>query len=391
MPEYLVVSRAQSGVRLGKDDPLLLRNYPTDVGPCDILIKTRLVPSKGFSKPLPMGLMAETRGMAPSIDAALQNFSKAAQSLCQTLAFLGNSPVEDMAPEIGYDVSPGITEREFFQSFMPEEKLLHVARRRLSSELIVRFLQTLHNHGEVERITRAIGQYYQALRNWEPGQGILALAHLWMGGEALTPVVLRRVLKSGGLDQAVLASEWKVQERQLDSEVRKRLVMHGDEVAYSRAKAASDGLEHGFLGFDVVHSHAESVRHCVAEHLRRSIIDELNLDAADSALILAAPYDTPGHLGGAKYLRGKLIGTGETLAAPGQAHPIFFWTTSTVETPNTSPDEVSFDVIENLTGHFADGIRFLRDRIEIWGGQESAMKNKGAEPRREEDLPLAND
>src|SRR5438093_13759844 len=114
MAEYFVVSRAQAGVRLGKHDPLILRQFPTPFGRADILIQTRLAPFAGASKPVPMGIMAEVRGIAPSLDEALPHFSRAVQSLLPVLAFVGNSPIEDMTPEIGYDVSASVSEREYF-------------------------------------------------------------------------------------------------------------------------------------------------------------------------------------------------------------------------------------------------------------------------------------
>lgn len=374
MTEYFVVCRAQSGVRFGKEDPLLLHQFPTSVGPVDILIKTRLAPAAGFTKPVPMGLMAEVRGTAPSLDDALQAFSRAVNSLCPVLVFIGNSPIEDMAPEIGYDISPGVPEREYFQQFLPEERLLFVERRRISAELIARVLRALIAHADAERLRRALGQYYQALRNWEPGLEVLALAHLWMGVEALTPVVLRRTLETRACDRAALAATWNVEERHLDAEVRKRLVMHDDAEAYKRAKAASDGFEHGFLGFAQVHAHSDAVRVKVAAHLRHSILDELGLDAADASTIAAAPYDVPGHLHSTKYLRGRLLAPTDALAATGQAYPYLQWRTVFRDVSDPATDDVMFKMEETFTGQFAEGVAFKPTRIEVWGGQESAVK-----------------
>ncbi|MGZ6109714.1 MAG: hypothetical protein ACXWMR_16615, partial [Gemmatimonadaceae bacterium] len=161
-----------------------------------------------------------------------------------------------MKPELAYDITPGLTERDFFQHFLPEDRLLLVNRRRLSSELIARVLTQLFNHPEVDRIRRTIGQYYQALRNWEPGQEVMALAHLWMGVETITPVALRRAFAAANSDRAGIASAWGIDIRQLDGEVRKRLILHGDADSYNKAKDASDGFEHGFLSFEEVHAYS---------------------------------------------------------------------------------------------------------------------------------------
>jgi hypothetical protein len=50
------------------------------------------------------------------LDEALRQFSGIIQSLCPVLAFLGNSPVEDMIPELGFEVTPGVNERDYSNS-----------------------------------------------------------------------------------------------------------------------------------------------------------------------------------------------------------------------------------------------------------------------------------
>lgn len=377
MPEYIVVCRAQSGVRLGTEDPLYLHQYPTPIGRADFLFKTRRVSLAGFNKLVPMGLMVEIRGNAPSLHDALQEFSRTAQSLSAVWAFAGNSPIEDILPEIGYDVSPGIVEREYFQHFLPEAHFLIVERRRLSSEILILLLRAIHAHPEADRIRRAIGQYYQALRNWEPGQETLALAHLWMGMEALTPVTLRRLLSSDGLSRDALAARWQVDPKALEAEVRRREFMNNDADAYTKAKKASDGFEHGFLTFDEVFAHADAVRLKVAAYLRSAILNELSLDAADCASLVADRYEKPGHLLVTKYLRGLLIGPGPQLAAPGFDHPYIHWHTSFRELQSDSPDEVRFKMEETITPSIAEGIVFRPQRIEAWGGEGSAFVPDG--------------
>lgn len=378
MPLYTVVSRAQSGVRFPKDAPLTLEQYPSVLGRVDIVVRTRLVHVGGMSKPAPMGLMAEVRGCAPSLNDAVQQFSGVVQSLCPVFTFIGNSPIEDMTPEIGYEVTPGVSERDFFQQFIREERLLILDRRRIPTDLAVRVLRALVSHAEADRIRRALGQYYQALRNWEPGQEVLALAHLWMGAEALTPAVLRRFLTTKSIDRVELAKSWQVEERHLDAETRKRLIMQGDTDAYATARKASDGFEHGFLGFSELRNHSERVRSKVANLLRLAILKELGLSAADEATLCSPPYDQPGHLGFAKYLRGKLVGGTDDLAAPDQAHPFLKWETTFQEMPNPDSEELKIKMSETITGVFAKGVSFKLESTEVWGGQESTLKRDNA-------------
>src|SRR5262249_19471170 len=163
---------------------------------------------------------------------------------------------------------------EYFQQWLPEAGMLLIERRRVTAELAIRVLRVLSAHGERERIRRAIAQYHQALRNWEPGLEILAPAHLWMAGEALTPAIRRRLLEAHATNSAGLADLWKIELKQLDPEIRRRIIMRGDEEAYSKARDASDGLEHGYRDFAEIRAGSIDVRLRVAENLRKSVLEE---------------------------------------------------------------------------------------------------------------------
>lgn len=110
-------------------------------------------------------------------------------------------------------------------------------------------------------------QYALALGHWRPGHEILALAHLFIGMEALTPVALRRELSRSRLTEDELARSWGIEERRagarrtrLAAEVRRRTLFRGDEETATKARKASDGLEHGFLEFARVRKLAADAR-----------------------------------------------------------------------------------------------------------------------------------
>lgn len=373
MPEYVVILRAQAGIRMPKDEALIIRQIGTAGGPVDLLFKTRFTSLNGFDRPVPMGLLAEVRGMAPSLDEAIPRFARAAQGIAPLLALMGNSHIEDLAPAIAWEITPGATERSFFQQHLLEDRILMVARRKLKAEAVVRFLKAIEAHPDAERIRRVMAQYHQALQNWDPGLEILALAHLWMGVEALTPVVLRAELARLRIDREALVKQWGVALKELDSQVRLRLILHGDHDAYKRAKDASDGFEHGFLGIAEIKANSDAVRREVAHHLRESLLAQLQLDATDRDVYCTAPYDSPGNLRTAKYLRGKLIGAGNVLAEPGQAYPITRWVTTFVQTKNDVEDTMTFSITESITPRLAPGIQFFNEGIQLWAGQEASF------------------
>ena len=78
------------------------------------------------------------------------------------------------------------------------------------------------------------------------------------------------------------------------------------------------------------------------------------------------PFDRPlGHWPVAKYLRGKLVGPGEELAAPGNAYPFIKWD-STIRTATWEGGKLNVEIGENLTPELAQGISFRPRSVEEW-------------------------
>lgn len=90
--------------------------------------------------------------------------------------------------------------------------------------------------------------------------------------ETLTPVVREAYLASKRLSVDDLRKHWAIPEsdRGVDPEVRRRLIFDNDVTTYSEAKGASDGLEHGVMGFPDIHAKAVAVNRRTAGYLRRA-------------------------------------------------------------------------------------------------------------------------
>jgi len=239
---YTVVARAVSGCYFTPSGYCLIRRFPSACGPLDIVFRTRRAPANGFSAPVPRGLWAEITGEAPDLNTAIEVFTGSAQALHPILVLSANAPSEDLLPEIAFNSGPRQREREYFQQFLPEERMLPFRRRTMPTDVVKAILQALGTHSDNERFHRAIVQYYQALQNWGPGQEIMALAHIYMGMEALTPVVLRGEMQKRERSKEEIASSWNVDVKQLDSEVRCRILFAGDVAMYRVVKKASESL-----------------------------------------------------------------------------------------------------------------------------------------------------
>jgi len=175
-------------------------------------------------------------------------------------------------------------------------------------------------------------------------------------------------IHSGCLNAAELASAMDVQLKNLDSEIRKHLILKGDDECYNKAKKASDGLEHGFLGFSEIRDYATDVRHRMATYIRQAILELSGVSDELLAELTTDPYDKPlGHWPLAKYLRGKLVGESEVLPREGNFYPVMRWATSVKACTPEATGKLKFEITENITPELADGILFQGQSIEVWG------------------------
>jgi hypothetical protein len=284
------------------------------------------------------------------------------------LSFSANAAVGEAEIELGFESTPGLTSRDYFQSYIPPESgVVHVGRR-IDVTTTVALLDAIHVNPESERVLRAINQYRLSLGSWRLGNESLSLAHLWMALEVITKSVVRtECAKYGCKSEAALAEKFEVQIKELDSYVRKNLILKGDDECYKKGKQASDGFEHGFLGFDVIRGHAKDIRHRMAVYIRYAIFELLESSENNLETIKLSPFDKPmGHWPLAKYLRGKLVGESDVLARKGSAYPFVKWNPEISSCATNENGELIYQFTESFSSELADGISFQPGSFEVW-------------------------
>lgn len=366
---FTVVARSASGCTFTPDGHFIVRNFPVATGNVTVTFRTRRAHTKGFSKPVPRGLWAEITGPAPDLKTALNAFVQAAQNLLPVLVIATNAPTEDLTPELALETTPGVQERDFFQQFLLDERLLPFERRPVPCHLAHAVLDALGHSTEQERIHRTLAHYHHALTNWGFGTEIVALAHIYMGMEALTPVALRQLLAERNIAREDLLRDWSIDVQQLDSEVRRRILFQGDVHLYREVKQASDGFEHGFLPFPDIHNAALRHREAAARYLRDAIFRCLELDDDTVVELTQPPYTRPFALRFAKYVWGKIIGDSDDLAAPDQQYPILTWRSDAVEESSEEGQDPRIGFKETFAPKLAEGIKFQLARYEVWGAK----------------------
>lgn len=270
-----------------------------------------------------------------SLDQAASLATSVARFLTSILAFAAN--VQTGIPEvhIAYDSTPGHSEREFLEAFLPDERGIPREGRVVKAAEFDLVLQGTLASPESERLSRGLQQYELALRHWYFGGEWLALAHLYMAVEALTKLVLRKHCAVTNLDEAEVARingidpddpdrpRWRPA---LDSWVRHGLIFDGDESTYKAARSASDGLEHGYMELNEIHRRAIESTEQTFGYVRRAIVRLLGLEEESHPdLMDRSPRDV-GCL--RKMVRGHFVSVGDELAPPGEEYPYLEWSSS---------------------------------------------------------------
>ena len=323
MDEYTVSLVAVTTVRLRDGDEVVLDQLPVSTGqPVTITLMTDYAETP-FGVSMPERLRADVVGQAPSLAEAETLFQHLAAALTPVLAFVVNGHVAGFWPELCYASDEDTKDRELVQYFYDlPQPVIPPDGRVLTPGLAQRLVDVLERwlrHPDSSRIHRAMTQYQEALSNWKPGEDLAVVSHLWMGFEAITKAALRAQCARASVTEDELCAAWNIERKKLDSEVRIRLLFHGDSACYKNTKEASDGLEHGYVDFPRLHQLAINVRECAARHLRQSIAELLELDeAAQTELLDIAPLDLSPFF---RRVSARLVGEATHLAAEGERHP----------------------------------------------------------------------
>lgn len=366
--QMTVVLRGPSAAVFSSADEspgLRIDRWESEVGPVTISYRTRKVSTPGGTQGLGH-LWIEVVGQAPSLKPCIGPYANAALELVPALALSANAAIRDIEVELAFDSTPGVEEREYFQSFVPAERGLPHSGRPILVASTIAILQAIQASTRRERLIRAINQYALALATWRLGHETLTVAHLWMALEALTPVAIEReCVKRGVAGKSDLAAELGLSSQQLDAMARREWLLKGDADCYKEAKDASDGFEHGYRGFIEMRAASAKHRRKIADFVRTAIFDLAEIPAEHKSRLLAAPYNQPlGHWPLAKYLWGTLVGKGDDLAAPNAAYPFVRWKPELVASSSHSTPAINMQ--DTFTPELGAGIGFRPDHIEVW-------------------------
>jgi hypothetical protein len=380
---YVTVLRASSAIRIPPDQHFQY-NLDNDGELWQLTFRTRYL-SDGPGRTIPRELWVEVVGPADNLDDAMRRAQGFANVGASILSVGMNAAIDPLPIEYSFHSSGERSNHEFHQNFLLDETGYPRTARVLKPEPVSMLIGSLSIHPKCDRLFRAIAQYELALRSFTPGQETIAVAHLWMAVEALTPVALEQELELMNLDRDGLVASWSIDKRRLDPEVRRRLLLDGDTQLYSEAKRASDEFEHGYGEFAKIHTTSTLVRDKLSTYVRHSIfrLSETSQECQDE--LLTPVLDTPVPCSRvSKSLRCLLNGGPTGLAAAGEQYPRFQLTSGLANVATGADGSLTFEPTEEATAVLGDGVNATAISFEIWGPPgvpvtRSPVSRKGAE------------
>lgn len=365
--DYIVVIRAGSKLRLLPNESLQIIAV---INGTDALFtfRTRYV-DEGFESSIPRELWIEARLKAETIDQAIIASTNMANFFTTIISFSSNGYSGPCQYHLAYESTPNLIERDYFTQFVEDERGLPNLSRRIPSESVVEVINKLAINQYSERIRRAIVQYNMGLSYWKRGEEILAVVHMYMGVEAIVPILRDQQMKMLGLDNTDdLALHYKINKKELDSHIRKEFIFRKDYDCHKEVLLVSNGFEHSYEEFEKIRPFAVQNCNKLAQYLRSTIIELLDLSPDTGTKLSTKPYSSPlGQEGYIRYLRGKLQSEHDNVAPPGQEYPIMHWVFGVKSFKLIDKDKVNISFNSSVTPQLGENVSFSPDKLEVYG------------------------
>ncbi|MGD0343622.1 MAG: hypothetical protein ABSB55_01485 [Acidimicrobiales bacterium] len=378
--EYTVVLRSRSGARVRPGHYIDLSDFPDGLGD---LVQVRISnrwDDVGLDHPVPRELWMAVRVKAQNLDAAVRSATSATSAAAIILSFCVNALVEPPALHVVFNSTEGLARREFMEVFLPDERGQPHIGRWIDVDSLMAFGHAACASPEARRLFRALAQYQVALRFWNTGSQLLALAHLYITCEVLTKAVLRTHQVRLGISEKehaellgvdITQKKWRMF---AESFARREYIFKGDTTMYEAARKASDAFEHGYADLGNIRQTADSVTREVFDLVRSAILTLVpSLDQAVAGTIMSKhPVDVSPLY---KQVTGYIVSEEQSdplnLGIEGELFPTLRWQ-SGIRASRLEDDKLILEPEETFTVQFAPGLRFEVRDLAIYGGMNPA-------------------
>ncbi len=388
VPEYTVLLRGKSGARVRFGQNIEFNDYPDGRGGVVQALMSTRWEDIGLEAPLPRELWIAVRSRAESIDDAVRISLDVASSIAVLVSFCTNVVVEPPALHVAFNSSPGLTRREFMEVFLRDEDGLGAMGRWVDHESLFAFGIKAAESPHAARLFRALAQYQVALRYWNTGSQILALAHLYITCEVLTKAVQRLHEHRLGLTAMqhaallgvdVTQGNWK---HIAEAFTRREYIFEGDKDIYDAARKASDDFEHGKADLANVRQVALTVTRELFDLVRSailSLVPSLSISITEF-LMSRQPIDiSPLYRQFTGFIVSDTPSDPLNLGVEGELFPTLRWH-SRIKAARFEDDKLVIEPEETMTVQFAANLRLEARDYAVYVGMNPGREDSG-EPR----------
>ena len=185
-----------------------------------------------------------------------------------------------------------------FYRQMPFDVLPGLPRngRFLDKVSTIKLASAIWGHPDRERLMVTAAHYREALRLWREGAKPLVLMHLYIAVEALTKVIIRHEMATRPCNEAELMVAFGVDPAEkspmyrLQNRVSEDIIFKKDAATFKAARKASNGIEHGYAGFQDIWNMPFDVNRRTAQYVRSAMFSTLALDEESKDLLLGPNY-----------------------------------------------------------------------------------------------------
>ena len=232
----------------------------------------------------------------PGIKTAAQVLYQSVNNV-HTACMLGANAGADIVHETLVTEFPYGQFKRFYRQ-IPFDELPALPRngRFLDKISTIKLASALWSHPDRQRVMVTAAHYREALRLWREGAKPLVLLHLYIAVEALTKAVIRyetgrrkctdgELMEAFDVDPSMKNAMYRLQNR-----VAEVMIFMNDAVTLGAARDVSNGIEHGYAGFEDIWKMTFDVNRSTAGYVRAALLSILDLDKEISEILLAPRY-----------------------------------------------------------------------------------------------------
>ena len=360
---YRVLLFADSAIRIGKGVELQSTFISLD-GTVECKFTDVIVHEYGIDVHKGIQSTVTVKTDNSDINKVIKIASGIADAFLTFASFCGAATVSPLKIYLAYDITPGISDREFVQ-FIYNIKLPSMAKRTLLIERYQALIASLQNHKNMKRLGRAMRWYRKATLESDK---LERFSNLWFGLESLNKPFIDKY----NVQPLTATCPECSFERTISTAVGIRYFMteyiDNGEALYKKCIDIRNGLIHGYKELDSLENDVESLTLVIEEALAKGLLLllEVPVEEHDKWIRASISYTALPYIKAVAILHEPVVEKLETSGS--RPH---FAADHVIVTAKQEPDEsTKYTVKSSLQPKF--NCSYTPQYVELYGPQEGA-------------------